>query len=73
MFHQCGAARVIPGSLGEDVAGILQGGALSETIYSFVQITRFPSAWPSVYQVMQLGSRTHSEPGPQRDSCVWGH
>lgn len=24
MFHQCGAARVIPGSLGEVVAGILQ-------------------------------------------------
>lgn len=49
MFHPCGAARVAPGSLGEEVTGSCSArlacrGALSETIYSFVQIIRFPSA-----------------------------
>lgn len=53
-------------------SGCLAWGGLSEATYSFVQITRFPSVWPSAHQGTQLGSRGPSEPGPQRDTCVWG-
>ena len=67
MFPKCGAARESPGSPGEHVAGILQRMfGLGGPQRSHLQLCSDNTV------PQRLALCAPSEPGPQRDTCVWG-